>query len=82
MSQDRLAEHIGAQIKRLRERHGWTQAALAEKVGLHRVSLAHLERGAKRPSLDMLEKLADVLNIDVRDFFPPKRSEPKPRTRR
>ena len=70
MSQDRLAHHIGAQIKRLRERRGWTQTALADKVDLHRVSLAQLERGAKRPSLDMLERLAKALDIEVRDFLP------------
>jgi len=40
---------IGRNIKRRRERQGWSQAELAGKVGIHRTSLARLEAGGKGP---------------------------------
>jgi transcriptional regulator with XRE-family HTH domain len=52
-------------IKRLRERRGLTQEALARKVGLHRVYLAQLEGQTKTPSLATLEKLAKALGVKV-----------------
>lgn len=54
---------IGQNVKRLRQRRGWTQEALARKTGLHRVSLAQIERGAKGPSLEMLERLAGAFRV-------------------
>jgi integrase len=35
----------GAELRRRRERMGWTQAELAEKVGVHANSIARQERG-------------------------------------
>ena len=56
-------------LKRLRERRGWTQADLAEKAGAHRVTIAKLESGALRPSVDMLEALAKALRVKVTDLL-------------
>ena len=58
-----LVETIGRNVQRRRERRGWTQEELAARVGLHRVSLAQIERGRSRPSLDMLERLARALRV-------------------
>jgi transcriptional regulator with XRE-family HTH domain len=48
-------------LRRLRERRGLTQAALAEKAGTHPVSIAKYETGTRVPSVEQLEKLAKAL---------------------
>jgi transcriptional regulator with XRE-family HTH domain len=61
---------LGMRIKRLREGKGWTQARLAQRVGISRVHLANLESPPnaahhRRPSLATLEKLAKALSVPV-----------------
>ena len=58
-----------ATLKRLRERRGLTQQQLAERVGVHRVTVAKLETGALRPGVDVLEGLAKALNVKVTDLL-------------
>jgi putative transcriptional regulator len=58
-----LVGRIGQNVHRLRERRGLTQAELAARVGVHRVTVAALEGGRKAPSLELLEQLARVLRV-------------------
>ncbi len=60
----------GASIKHLRNARGWTQAALATRVGCARNTIARVETGNRRPSLDLLERLARVLKVGIADLFP------------
>ena len=61
MSPDRKL--LAMQIKAFRELRKLSQEALADKAGIHRVSLANIERGAKLPTLDTLERLSKALQI-------------------
>ena len=56
---------IAQNVKRLREKRGMTQEALAGKVEIHRVYLAKIETAVKAPSLDVLERLAKALKVTV-----------------
>jgi transcriptional regulator with XRE-family HTH domain len=53
----------GEVLKKARERRKLTQAALAERVGVHQVSIARLESGSRRPSMAMLQRLAKALGV-------------------
>jgi transcriptional regulator with XRE-family HTH domain len=44
---------------------GLTQSQLAERVGITQAFLAEIEKGRKRPSLDVLEKLCDALGCSA-----------------
>lgn len=46
-----------------RQRHGLTQAQLAEKVGTSPSYIGHLERGDREPSLLTLEELSLALQV-------------------
>lgn len=46
---------------------------LAGKADVSYVTVARIEYGEMSPTVEMLEKLAKALDIDVRDFFPPSR---------
>jgi transcriptional regulator with XRE-family HTH domain len=52
-------------VKHLRQRRKMTQAQLAEKAGIHRIYVAHIEAATKTPSLAMLERLAKALGVKV-----------------
>jgi transcriptional regulator with XRE-family HTH domain len=58
-----LSMKIAKNVKRLREKRGLTQEALAAKVAIHRVYLARIETAVQAPSLDVLEKLAKALKV-------------------
>ena len=58
-------EIVATKVKRLRERRGLTQEALAEKAGISRTYLARLETARHDPTLSMLEKLAKALRVKV-----------------
>lgn len=59
----------GRVLKKARERRKLTQAALAEKVGVHQVTIARLETGARRPSMALLQRLAKALRVPVTELL-------------
>ncbi len=59
----------GMRLKRLRENREWTQQELAEKVGVARVTIARIEIGNRRPSLELLERLAKALRVKVGELL-------------
>jgi transcriptional regulator with XRE-family HTH domain len=63
-------QELGAELRRQRERVGFTQDALAAKIGVRWNTVARLETGHRRPSLTMLERLAWALQCRVCDLLP------------
>jgi transcriptional regulator with XRE-family HTH domain len=59
-----------AQLKRLREARGFSQAKLADLVGCGQGDIAKLETGAKRTTADWAIRLAPPLGVDPRELFP------------
>jgi putative transcriptional regulator len=58
----------GARIKQAREKADWTQAELAERVGVRRNTINRVENDLSRPSLALLEKIAQALKIKLADI--------------
>ncbi len=54
---------VGGNIQRLREEHHETQEELSEKLGVTPNHLSAIERGVSGISLELLEKLCQVLNV-------------------
>lgn len=61
-----LAVLLGEAIRRRRKELGITQPRLAEIAGVSTNTLYKLERGQGNPSLDVLNKIADVLGMELR----------------
>ena len=59
----------GIRIRRLREKRGWTQEMLADKVAVSRVTIARIEIGNRRPSLELLERIAKTLKVKMGDIL-------------
>ena len=62
-------ELLGLRIKELRKTRGLTQRQLADKVNIDPKHLSRLEVGNSFPSIDTLERLANVLEVELRNFF-------------
>ena len=65
---------IAQNIRLQRIQHNLTQTQLAEKLGVTRQTISSWERGNSFPSLDMLERLASVLDTDLDHFLYPTKS--------
>jgi transcriptional regulator with XRE-family HTH domain len=60
---------LGAAIKSQRSTLGISQEELAYRAGLHRTYISDVERGARNPSIESIEKLARALEISVSTLF-------------
>lgn len=60
---------FSTKIKLYRTQFGWTQSALAEKVGVSRETITYLEKGKYNPSLKLAFCVAHVLKTTINDLF-------------
>ncbi|GAA0764936.1 helix-turn-helix transcriptional regulator [Clostridium subterminale] len=60
---------IQNRIKVLRAEHDWTQADLAEKVGISRQAVISIEKYKYTPSLELAFKISKVFNISINKVF-------------
>lgn len=63
-----MNELLGARIKALRSAKNLTQEQIAEQIGVSRQKYARIESGTNSVTLDILSKLADVLDVTVGDI--------------
>lgn len=52
-------------LRHLRKQKGLTQAELGQLAGVHNVNLSRYERGLAHPRADVLQRLAEALEISV-----------------
>jgi transcriptional regulator with XRE-family HTH domain len=64
-----LAHRLGERIAALRKARNWTQADLAERVGVDTETISRFERGATLPSLLTLEKIGQSLKVGIGDLL-------------
>ncbi len=60
---------IGARIRHFRELAGLSQLQLSEKVQCEPSTLAHYETGKNLVSMTKLIRIAEVLEVDLYQFF-------------
>lgn len=56
---------LGDRITRLRRARGWKQRELADRVGTRAAQISKFERGNYVPRLDLLARLAEVLDVSL-----------------
>lgn len=54
---------LARNLRRLREAKGWSQEAFAHEAGIHRTYVSDLERGARNPTISVVERLAKPLGV-------------------
>lgn len=63
---------FGDRVRELREGLELSQEAFAHRSGLDRTYVSGIERGRRNPTLDVICRLADALDVEVRELFPGK----------
>jgi len=64
-----LREIVARNLRRLRRTRKLSQEELADRAGINRNYVGMLEREENAATVDMLEKLADVLDVAPIAFF-------------
>jgi len=70
-----LRQVFAANLRRLRHARGLSQEALAHEAGVNRTYMSKLEKGGSYPGLEIIGKLAAVLEVEPAELlrFPVKR---------
>lgn len=75
---ERLQLRVGFRVAELRRELGWTQARLAEKLGMNMRHVQAIELGHQNLTLGSLARLAKALGTNAIAFF----EDPQPRSPR
>ncbi len=64
-------EQLGLKIRQIRTLKGWTLKQMAEMSTLNINTLSLIEKGKTSPSIYTLHRMADALEIPIKEFFEP-----------
>jgi DNA-binding XRE family transcriptional regulator len=64
-----LREIFAFNLKKNRQNSGLSQAKLAEKVSVSTHHIAMIEIGRNYPAMELVERIANVLNIEIHELF-------------
>ena len=60
--------NIGDRVKQLRTERKWTQAELADRMGIRQKQISAYERGTNIPSAEVLIKMSEAFDVSL-DFL-------------
>lgn len=72
---DDLKRNLADNVRRLREAHNMSQQRMSELSGLPRPTWASLESGAANPTLNVLSKAAQALQVSIEELVGAPRNE-------
>lgn len=64
-----IQNRFGQRVRMLRKTRNLSQEAFAEKCGLDRTYISGIERGARNPTLSVIELIADGLGLSLNELF-------------
>lgn len=64
-----IKEKFGIRLRTLRKEKGLSQEELALKSGLNRPYISAIEKGKRNVSLEVMEKLAGAMDIEIRGLI-------------
>lgn len=69
MSKFDAMTRIATNVKNLLDARGWDQKDLAEALGIDASNFSKTLNGKHSPRLDQLERIAEVLEVDISEIF-------------
>ncbi|WP_108811838.1 helix-turn-helix domain-containing protein [Sphingorhabdus sp. Alg231-15] len=64
-----IQQRLGKNLRKLRKAKGWSQEEFAFEAGIHRTYISDLERGARNPTITVVEKLAQALDVKAGELL-------------
>lgn len=64
-----VRQRLAANIRRLRLEQGWSQEDYADRAEIHRTYVSDIERGARNPTIEVVEKLALPFALKAGDLL-------------
>lgn len=64
-----ISKKVGQNIRDNRLKKGWTQEDLSFEADINKNYISDLERGERNPTLKILVKVADALDVELVDLF-------------
>lgn len=64
-----VKKRLGSNLRRLREAKGLSQEAFAFEAGIHRTYVSDIERGARNPTISVVENLAITLGVTASELL-------------
>ena len=61
--------NLGEKIRNIRKERGLTQESFAEIIGISRFSLINYERGARKVPEEVIKKISNAFNIELKEDF-------------
>ena len=62
---------LGKRIRHYRKHRGYTQEQLGLSINTSGAYISNIERGVKKPSLDNLASIAEILDVTINDMIMP-----------
>lgn len=62
-------DHLAANVRAIREARGLSQQQIAKQAGVPRATWSHLESGAANPTLAVLTRVADALQVRLDELL-------------
>lgn len=64
-----ILEQFGSKVRKNRLKKKLSQEKLAELANLHRTYISQIESGKRNIALKNIEKIAEALDIEVKELF-------------
>ena len=64
-----IRQRLASNLRRLRSEQGWSKEDYADRAGIHRTYVSSLERCQYSATIDMVETLARILDVEATDLL-------------
>ncbi|QQV77532.1 helix-turn-helix transcriptional regulator [Sphingomonas aliaeris] len=64
-----IRQRLATNLRRLRLEKGWSQEEFADQAGIHRTYVSDIERGARNPTITVVERLARPLGMSPSELL-------------
>ncbi len=64
-----IRQRLALNLRRLRQHKGWSQEEFAFRADIHRTYISDLERGARNPTITVVDRLACALEVKPSDLL-------------
>jgi len=58
-----IRQRLAANLRKFRLEKRWSQEEFAHQADIHRTYISDLERAARNPSIEIIDRLATTLNV-------------------